>query len=153
MNCSGAHRSLGPSITRVRSTKLDTWNRAWLENMQIGNTVLNEYWEHELTGAARASKPNINTSLSDIIKFVQDKYVKKKYADPNEPLDPLKRAKMGLPQNTKEQPVPVKPKEQAKGPVQGKSAVPAQKESPFAIFDSIASEKRRRKSSDNLISF
>lgn len=99
------------------------------------------------------SKPNINTSLSDIIKFVQDKYVKKKYADPNEPLDPLKRAKMGLPQNTKEQPVPVKPKEQAKGPVQGKSAVPAQKESPFAIFDSIASEKRRRKSSDNLISF
>jgi stromal membrane-associated protein len=54
MNCSGAHRSLGPSITRVRSTKLDTWNRAWLDNMQIGNTVLNEYWEHELTGAARA---------------------------------------------------------------------------------------------------
>jgi hypothetical protein len=30
MNCSGAHRALGPSITRVRSTKLDTWNRDWL---------------------------------------------------------------------------------------------------------------------------
>jgi len=24
-NCSGAHRALGPTITRVRSTKLDKW--------------------------------------------------------------------------------------------------------------------------------
>jgi hypothetical protein len=57
-----------------------------------------------------------------------------------------------LPQNTpKEVPPQVKPKDQPK--VQSKPAVPPQKESPFAIFDSIASEKRRRKSSDNLISF
>jgi hypothetical protein len=30
MNCSGAHRALGPSITRVKSTKLDTWNKDWV---------------------------------------------------------------------------------------------------------------------------
>ena len=27
LNCSGAHRALGPTITRVRSAKLDTWNK------------------------------------------------------------------------------------------------------------------------------
>lgn len=36
-NCSGAHRALGPTITRVRSTKLDSWNSLWVENMRIGN--------------------------------------------------------------------------------------------------------------------
>ena len=45
MNCSGAHRALGPAVTRVKSTKLDSWHRDWFENMQIGNSVLNEYWE------------------------------------------------------------------------------------------------------------
>lgn len=41
MNCAGAHRALGPSITRVKSTKLDTWNKEWLENMRLGNIVVN----------------------------------------------------------------------------------------------------------------
>jgi hypothetical protein len=27
LNCSGAHRALGPSVTRVRSTQLDSWNK------------------------------------------------------------------------------------------------------------------------------
>jgi hypothetical protein len=49
MNCSGAHRALGPSTTRVRSTKLDTWNKDWLENMKIGNSILNQYWENQLS--------------------------------------------------------------------------------------------------------
>jgi stromal membrane-associated protein len=53
MNCSGAHRALGPSLTRVKSTKLDSWQREWLQNMQVGNSVLNEYWEHQLTGLNR----------------------------------------------------------------------------------------------------
>lgn len=69
--------------------------------MRIGNTVLNEYWEHGLTGINRTaylclplSKPTINSSLNDIIKFVQDKYLKRKYVDPEQPLDPLKRSKL-----------------------------------------------------------
>lgn len=36
-NCSGAHRALGPTITRVKSTKLDQWQKEWMECMQIGN--------------------------------------------------------------------------------------------------------------------
>ena len=51
LNCSGAHRALGPSVTRVKSTRLDTWNRDWVNKMQIGNTILNLYWEHLLTDA------------------------------------------------------------------------------------------------------
>ena len=36
-NCSGAHRSLGPTITRVRSANLDKWEKKWIENMLLGN--------------------------------------------------------------------------------------------------------------------
>ena len=44
-NCSGAHRALGPTITRVKSTKLDLWQTEWVENMRIGNDEINKYWE------------------------------------------------------------------------------------------------------------
>ncbi len=36
-NCSGAHRALGPTVTRVKSAKLDLWQKEWVENMKIGN--------------------------------------------------------------------------------------------------------------------
>ena len=48
-NCSGVHRALGPTVTRVKSTKLDTWKREWVDLMRVGNTVLNLYWEHRLS--------------------------------------------------------------------------------------------------------
>lgn len=44
MNCSGAHRSLGQSVTRIKSTKLDTWNKDWLWHMQLNNRIINEYF-------------------------------------------------------------------------------------------------------------
>jgi|JI10StandDraft_1071094.scaffolds.fasta_scaffold49903_2 stromal membrane-associated protein len=43
-NCSGAHRALGPTITRIKSTKLDQWNKDWVENMRIGNLEVNQFW-------------------------------------------------------------------------------------------------------------
>lgn len=46
-NCSGAHRGLGPTVTRIKSTKLDQWNRDWVENMRIGNLEINQYWESD----------------------------------------------------------------------------------------------------------
>jgi hypothetical protein len=51
---------------------------------------------HQPDGVRRPSlsKPTINSSLNDIIKFVQDKYVKRKYVDPEQSLDPLKRSKL-----------------------------------------------------------
>lgn len=51
LNCSGAHRALGPSITRVRSTKLDTWQESWAELLILGNQQCNNYWEHNVVGA------------------------------------------------------------------------------------------------------
>jgi stromal membrane-associated protein len=47
-NCSGAHRALGPTITRVKSTKLDQWQKEWMECMHVGNKEVNEYWESDL---------------------------------------------------------------------------------------------------------
>ena len=44
LNCSGGHRALGPSVTRVKSARLDTWNKDWVKCVQIGNTTLNKYW-------------------------------------------------------------------------------------------------------------
>lgn len=45
MNCSGAHRSLGQSVTRIKSTKLDTWTKDWIWHMQLNNKIINEYYE------------------------------------------------------------------------------------------------------------
>ncbi|CAM6004306.1 unnamed protein product [Sphagnum balticum] len=42
------------------------------------------------------SKPNVNTPLPEIIKFVHDKYVKRKYTDLDAPADPLSLHKQGL---------------------------------------------------------
>ena len=36
-NCSGAHRALGPTVTRIKSTTLDLWNKDWFANMVLGN--------------------------------------------------------------------------------------------------------------------
>jgi hypothetical protein len=44
LNCSGAHRALGPSITRVRSTRLDTWQSSWSDLLILGNQQCNKYW-------------------------------------------------------------------------------------------------------------
>ncbi len=49
INCSGVHRSFGMHITRVRSTKLDSWTRGDAKIMQtIGNKLANMYWEHHI---------------------------------------------------------------------------------------------------------
>lgn len=48
MNCSGAHRALGPRNTRVKSTQLDEFKPDWVELMTLGNKVCNEFWEYAL---------------------------------------------------------------------------------------------------------
>lgn len=45
MNCAGAHRVLGPSVTRVRSTRLDTWVQTDIDILDnVGNQTANEYY-------------------------------------------------------------------------------------------------------------
>lgn len=74
INCSGVHRSFGMHITRVRSTKLDSWTVADAKIMEtIGNKLANMYWENKL-----ASKPS---SLSSG-EFIRMKYDMKKWVKP-----------------------------------------------------------------------
>jgi len=43
-NCSGAHRALGPTVTRIKSVTLDLWQEDWFNNMLVGNEIINSYW-------------------------------------------------------------------------------------------------------------
>jgi stromal membrane-associated protein len=50
-NCSGSHRALGVPVTRIKSIHLDQWRIEWFDNMQLGNTLLNSFWEANLEAA------------------------------------------------------------------------------------------------------
>jgi len=81
MNCAGHHRNLGPSITRVRSVKLDSWRLEFIEMMEsVGNARANGYFEKNLPSSKKADAA---WQTNDIRKFIGDKYVKKLFA----PLD------------------------------------------------------------------
>ncbi|CAD8089355.1 unnamed protein product [Paramecium sonneborni] len=78
MDCAGAHRTLGPSVTRVRSTNIDGWYQENIDIMEsIGNGTANSYWENKMP--KDFIKPTINTGLDSLIRFVQEKYVKKRF--------------------------------------------------------------------------
>ncbi|CAD8103324.1 unnamed protein product [Paramecium sonneborni] len=87
MDCAGAHRTLGPSVTRVRSTNIDGWYQENIDIMEsIGNATANSYWEN--TMPKNYIKPTINTGLDSLIRFVQEKYIKKKFIPSQQCLDP-----------------------------------------------------------------
>ncbi|KAL6197493.1 hypothetical protein ACLB2K_033101 [Fragaria x ananassa] len=71
MQCSGAHRSLGVHISKVRSATLDTWLPEQIAFIQsIGNEKSNNYWEAELP-------PNYDRV--GIENFIRAKYELKKW--------------------------------------------------------------------------
>ena len=84
INCSGVHRSLGMHITRVRSTKLDSWTLGDVKVMDIvGNKVANMYWEHDLIFNRRGTPfDDSNRAESIKRKYVMKLYVKKEVSDP-----------------------------------------------------------------------
>ena len=58
-NCSGFHRELGPTVTRVKSLTLDKWNNDWFEIMaNHGNLKANEYWENAVPSYYNKPKSN-----------------------------------------------------------------------------------------------
>ena len=79
LECSGIHRNLGTHISKVRSTTLDKWNKAWVQNMRsVGNRKVNAYYEARLPAGFR--HPN---NLKDKNDFIRLKYQGKKwYGDP-----------------------------------------------------------------------
>ena len=82
MNCAGAHRSLGPSVTRVRSMKLDAWYEEYLDLIaEISNQHANLHFEGKITNANK--RPGQLASLEERKRWVIEKYIKKSFADHN----------------------------------------------------------------------
>lgn len=79
IQCSSAHRSLGTSISKVRSLTLDSFgpeHRVLIT--QINNHRMNELYESRLPANL---KPSPNTDHESRLKFITDKYVKKYFVD------------------------------------------------------------------------
>jgi hypothetical protein len=85
INCSGVHRSFGMHITRVRSTKLDSWTLADSKIMEItGNGIANAFWEFSMdSGRARQTLRD-----DERMNFIRQKYITKMWAKANSP-DPV----------------------------------------------------------------
>jgi hypothetical protein len=85
INCSGVHRSFGMHITRVRSTKLDSWTLADSKIMElIGNGIANSYWEFSLNnGRSRQLLRD-----EERMNFIRQKYITKMWAKTSTP-DPV----------------------------------------------------------------
>lgn len=76
----GVHRQLGPNVTLVQSAKLDSWKMDKIEILAaVGNKIANNYWEHSLPSYYR--RPDITTSMEDVRRMVNDKYIKRLYAN------------------------------------------------------------------------
>ncbi|EAS01779.2 ARF GTPase activator (macronuclear) [Tetrahymena thermophila SB210] len=79
MNCSGAHRHLSRSVTRVYSTKIDSWNHANYQIMDyVGNAIANSYWEFKKP----PRRITFNAQPDERVRFVTEKYVRKLYCNP-----------------------------------------------------------------------
>ena len=91
-------RFMGATITRVKSTKLDSWAIDMIKIMQnVNNEVCNEFWECNLINE-NYKKPNQNSSLEELKKFAHDKYVKKLFS-PKGIIDPVSKFKITLKNN------------------------------------------------------
>lgn len=79
IQCSSAHRSLGTSVSKVRSLMLDCFvgeNRALIH--YINNKLANTIYESTLP---LQHKPNAKSSHEDRLEFISNKYLKKLYVD------------------------------------------------------------------------
>lgn len=81
IRCSGVHRQIGPHITRVRSTRLDGWQKDNIEIMAaVGNKLANDFYEYKMPSGYR--KPNANSSPEECRRFIDEKYIRKAFSPP-----------------------------------------------------------------------
>lgn len=77
----GAHRQLGPSVTRVRSAKLDSWE---IEDINIisatGNKIANHYWENKMP--KHFKRLEVGLPMDEVKNYIFEKYVKKSFVSP-----------------------------------------------------------------------
>lgn len=82
IDCSGTHRSLGSHITKVRSLKLDKWNKNLLQLLVlIGNEHVNEIWEGKLIQEEGNSQNNVNKKKVRPQGIDRERYIQLKYRD------------------------------------------------------------------------
>jgi hypothetical protein len=73
INCSGAHRSLGTHISKVKSVTLDDWEPKEVDNMEVwGNDKVNELYEKEVP--SYYPKPNESSSSDYRKEYIYAKY-------------------------------------------------------------------------------
>jgi len=77
IECSGVHRQLGSTISKVRSFELDMWTTKTEMIEKIGNADVNNIWEANLLPGH--SKPHAFSSREEREKFIYNKYVSKLY--------------------------------------------------------------------------
>jgi hypothetical protein len=98
LRCAGIHRSLGSHVSFVRSITMDDWKPNQIENMfSIGNTKSTMYYECNKPEHVR--KPSELDPIENVREYITDKYVRRKYADrnnpsPSEQLEQMRLAKM-----------------------------------------------------------
>jgi len=73
IQCSGLHRNLGTHISKVKSLKLDSWEKEQIRIMRvIGNTKANKVWEAHVPEAFQ--KPQHDSPMSAKQEWIQAKY-------------------------------------------------------------------------------
>ena len=83
LNCSGYHRNIGATHTRIQSAYLDQWPLHDLEIFtSLTNMVSNNYWEANLNTEIDR-KPCPDHEAKQGLAFVKTKYVEKKFVAQN----------------------------------------------------------------------
>jgi len=77
IECSGVHRHLGVTISKVRSFELDMWNQYTEMTEKIGNRDINSIFEANILPEHK--KPDANSDRETREAFIYNKYVCKMY--------------------------------------------------------------------------
>lgn len=86
--CSGQHRSFGTHITKIKSVNLDKWPKGKTEPFKhLTNELVNSYWECNLP--SNYQKPGLNASNAEVVRFMTDKYINRKWVDEKMKYDPF----------------------------------------------------------------
>lgn len=81
IRCSGMHRNMGTHISKVKSATLDIWPMDLVKHFknQGGNVKVNAIYEAKLP---RGAKPNAQSDMYLIKRFIEDKYQRKLWWSP-----------------------------------------------------------------------
>jgi hypothetical protein len=88
LRCSGQHRNFGVHISKIKSVNLDKWPPGKVQVFQaLSNDLVNSYWEANLP--PNYSKPGPSAANHEVVRYMTDKYINKKWIDTKMKYDPL----------------------------------------------------------------